>query len=855
MTPAERFEILKKKYRYDSEAAESKIKFIEKHCRHVEGDLYGQPLVLPDVYKDQILRPIFGLKRPNGKRLIRTVYIQMPRKNAKALDLNTPIPTPLGWKLMGEIKKGDYVFGGDGKPTMVTATSEIFYKNSYEIEFQCGEKIVASEDHLWEIRCHNWRKGNRKRIVDTKYVFENYKRKSGENIFNIDTCSPVSHSHKSLLIDPYVLGCWLGDGHSASARITIGYQDAEETCDHIKNSGVTILKKKGKYVYKLGLYNEVLPSLKKYNLVNNKHIPLDYLQSSIHQRIELLKGLMDTDGTISKSGQCKFTGINRNLVENVYELVLSLGIKATWIEKDEKCQNGYITKCYNVCFFSSNPVFKLQRKLARQKKNLSTRSYSRSIIKVVPVGKVFSKCITIDNENKLFLAGKHFIPTHNSTLAAAIELVLQYTDGENSAQIYNCAGNDEQADLLFNITKKMVELDPILSAQSEIFRGSITYPKRKSFIKKITSKSGTKHGFNSHGVIYDELHVAPNADLYDTLKTSFGQRSNPMMVMITTPGHDKLSLCYNRYEYAVRVNSGIIEDDTFWGVIYEAPEGADIYNEETWEIGNPLYNYSENLRETIRDEAKEVSNDVSKENTFRRLRLGQWTSSEIKWMKTELWTSLKGEVSISDFKGMPCWLGLDRSSTQDLSSLCVLFEDDGFLIPFWYLWISEESANDSEKKFMIPYSLWEKGGHIEIVEGNTVGAQGPRAAVKAINENHQIVMMGYDEWNTRDLAIELQEELDIETTIERQGFGLSVGLKKIKEVITKGNVLHSGNPVVTWTLDNVMIKENDELRIKIVKPKDYKKIDPWVSFAMAVRSWIEVRPKQSVYLRRGVISI
>lgn len=523
MTPAERFDQLKSKYKYDSEAAEKKIRFIEKHCRHVEGELYGQPLIFPDKYKDEIFRPVFGLFKKNGKRLINSFHLQMPRKNAKSM------------------------------------------------------------------------------------------------------------------------------------------------------------------------------------------------------------------------------------------------------------------------------------------------------------------------------------------VGASVECVLQYTDGENSAQIYNCAGSDDQAELLFNMTSKMVQLDPVLLAQSEVFRSSITYPKRKSFIKKITSKSGTKHGMNAHGVLYDEVHVAQNRDLYDTMKTSQGQRSNPLFGSMTTPGSDKLSLAYNLYEYCKAVLSGAIEDDTFWGVIYESDPEADIYSPETHRIANPLYDYSENLRDYITKEANKAKNDVSYENTFRRLHLGQWTSSETKWMKTELWTSLSGEVKLSDFSGEPCWLGLDRSSTQDLSSLCVLFESDGFLVPFWYLWISEASAEEA-KKFNIRYDLWQNQGHIEVVEGNTVGPHGVKSVIQSLSKSNPIVVMGYDEWNTRDLAIELQDELDIETVIERQGYGLSVGLKKIQEVVKNAKVLHNGNPIITWTLDNVLVKENDEGRIKIVKPKDYKKIDPWISFAMAVRNWIEVRPKVSCYRHRGVIS-
>jgi phage terminase large subunit-like protein len=530
MTPGERFELLKKKYRYDAEAAEEKIQFIETHCRHVEGDLYGESLILPDRFKDEILRPVFGLKRDNGKRLIRMVFIQMPRKNAK------------------------------------------------------------------------------------------------------------------------------------------------------------------------------------------------------------------------------------------------------------------------------------------------------------------------------------------TTMMAAVENALLFNDGEPSAQVYNCAGDDEQANLLFTAAKKMVDLDPVLRKAAKTFQSSITY--KGSFIKKITSKSDTKHGFNTHAWIYDELHVAKNRDLYDTLKTSMGQRSNPLGIMITTPGVDKLSICYNRYDYTNKILSGAIEDDTFWGVVYESDPSADIYSEETWRLCNPLYDVSENLRETIASEANEVRNDTSLENTFRRLRLGQWTSSEHRWMKTELWTSLNGQVSRSDFAGDIAWLGLDLSATSDLTSLCTLYSDGEMITPFWDLWIPKEKADEYQKKFNIRFDLWEKEGWINICPGNTIDFAAVERRIVEISEENSVKILGYDEWNSRDLATRLTEKHGIETIIEPQGYRLSNSLKKIKELIMSGKVVHSGNPVVTWCFDNIMIKENDEGNIKIVKPKTTgaseryeKKIDPWISLAMAVNEWMIDIPSTSVYSSRGVISI
>src|SRR5690606_21918420 len=120
------------------------------------------------------------------------------------------------------------------------------------------------------------------------------------------------------------------------------------------------------------------------------------------------------------------------------------------------------------------------------------------------------------------------------------------------------------------------------------------------------------------------------------------------------------------YAYSQKLLAGTIEDATYWAVIYESDPEDDIYAESTWRKANPLYDFSENLRESIAAEAKEVENDPSNENSFRRLRLGQWTSSETKWIKTELWTALRGDITRRDFDGDTVWLGLDLSAASDL---------------------------------------------------------------------------------------------------------------------------------------------------------------------------------------------
>jgi phage terminase large subunit-like protein len=338
-----------------------------------------------------------------------------------------------------------------------------------------------------------------------------------------------------------------------------------------------------------------------------------------------------------------------------------------------------------------------------------------------------------------------------------------------------------------------------------------------------------------------------------------GQRDNPIGWGITTPGTDKLTIAYRQYTYLKNILDGLIEDDSYWGVIYETDPNADIYSPITWAIGNPLYEYSENLRDDIAKKAKQAQNDPAEENKFRRLNLGQWTQSETRWMKSELWQSLRGQVTPADFEGEITWLGLDLSSTSDLTSLCRLYNDDGIITPFWDLWIPEAAAEKYEKKYNIPYSLWAKQGHINIVSGNTIDFSAVEDKILEIASKNSVWSVGYDEWNSRDLASRLQERHGMQVMVNPQGYRLSNALKKIKELIMAGNMLHSGNPVVMWAFDNITIKENDEANIKIVKPKttgaserEEKKIDPWISLAMAVNEWMIYNKKPSVYLTRGV---
>jgi len=390
----------------------------------------------------------------------------------KAEALDTPIPTPTGWSTIGDLKVGDAIFSDDGNICHVIAKSEIFTDHEcYEIEFADGEKIVADAGHLWKTfdfserrKClkntdeyrakrrltrprrgknlHPWTvKMNQERIHNvkeipkpvvrtTKEIFDTLKVFSRLDAPYNHSVAPTKHlnlSHKNLLIDPYVFGAWLGDGTHSCGEIT---SNDIEIIREIESAGYFVKKLKSKYrwsIYKL------VKKLSDIGVYKNKHIPIDYIRSSYDQRVALLQGLMDTDGTVTKSGSCEFTTVNPILRDNVLELVRSLGLVAR-CNKGLAKLNGVITgPKYNISFRTSIPAFRLLRKLSLQKRS-GFKFNHRMIVSVRKVKPVPVQCIQVDAPSGCFLCGKGMIPTHNSQLLSnmAKQIWLQGNTIESS---------------------------------------------------------------------------------------------------------------------------------------------------------------------------------------------------------------------------------------------------------------------------------------------------------------------------------------------------------------------------------------------------------------------------------------
>lgn len=504
---------------YSKESADYAVSFIE--ClSHTKGTWAGKKFELLD-WQEQIIRDLFGVLKPNGYRQFNTAYIEIPKKNGKQLSLDTLIPTPDGFTTMGKIAVGDVVFDEYGNPCHVVAKSKVdFNEQAYRITFKDGEIIEAGERHQW---CGDYTHGKRRKCIMTTGELFRMPKDNGNIRFRIAVADAVCTSEKILPIDPYLMGYWLGNGNAVKPEITIQTCDIPEVLARISPiySDISSWDNIGdSKVFRIPILKKVL--LKSFH---DKVIPTEYLRSSYFQRLELLQGLMDSDGCISDiKGQAIYTSTEKKLAESVSELLWSLGIKNAvstavstqrndWSKASAECgRTSTGETLYYVKFtaFDDIPVVGLKRKATNQvPRNPATRSHFRYIDKIEKIENRGMQCIQVDSPSHQYLVGRSFLPTHNSELAAAVALLLTCGDGEERAEVYGCAADRQQAAIVFDVAADMVRMCPALNKRVKILTSQkrIVYTPTNSFYQVLSAEAYSKHGFNIHGVVFDELHT------------------------------------------------------------------------------------------------------------------------------------------------------------------------------------------------------------------------------------------------------------------------------------------------------------------------------------------------------------
>ncbi len=446
-----------------------------------------------------------------------------------------------------------------------------------------------------------------------------------------------------------------------------------------------------------------------------------------------------------------------------------------------------------------------------------------------------------------------------SELAAAVALYLLYADNEPSAEVYGAAADRQQASIVFDVAKQMVEMSPALMKRSKLMAATkrIVNYGNAGYYQVLSAEVGGKHGFSVSGLVFDEIHTQPNRQLYDVLtKGSSDARQNPLHFIITTAGNDRHSIAFELHTKAVDILEGRRVDPTFYPVVYGLKDDEDWEDEANWYKVNPSLGYTVDI-ERLRDAYREAKQNPADEITFKWLRMNMWVSSTTAWIPDTIYMRGNEPIDMAALEGRDCYAGLDLSSTGDITALVLMFpprdETEKYVVlPFF--WVPEDTIPRRVKANSVPYDVWEKQGQIMATEGNVIHYDFIEHFIYSLAEKYHILEIAVDRWNATQMIQNLEGE-GFTIVPFGQGFSsMSAPTKEFYRLLMEGQIIHGGHPVLRWMAGNVVIDTDPAGNIKVTKVKSKEKIDGIVAAIMALDRCIRQENQSgSVYDERGLL--
>jgi phage terminase large subunit-like protein len=421
-------------------------------------------------------------------------------------------------------------------------------------------------------------------------------------------------------------------------------------------------------------------------------------------------------------------------------------------------------------------------------------------------------------------------------LAAAIALYGLLADGEAGGEVYSAASDRDQAGLVFGVSAQMIRNDQALNEACYIVESQkrIVHASTGSVYRAISADAYSKHGFNASMVIYDELHAAPDRRLYDVLSTSMGAREQPLLLVISTAGYDRHSILWELYSHAKKVQERPALDPSFLPILYEAPEGADWTKRRVWKKANPALGDFRSLEEMqiLAARAKEIP---AQENNFRRLYLNQWTEQASRWLSMPAWDGCLAPVARAQLAGRRCYVGMDLSSTTDLTAIVAVFPDERGFDVLAEFFVPKERIVERSRRDHVPYDEWARQGVLTATPGAVVDYDALRHVLRQWAAEFSMQMVAFDPWNATDLVSRLQQQDGLPCVSMRQGFAsLSAPTKSLEQAILSHRLRQAGHPVLRWNVSNVAVETDSTGNLRPSKVLSTERIDGVVALIMAV---------------------
>ncbi|KYP85624.1 terminase [bacteria symbiont BFo1 of Frankliniella occidentalis] len=413
-----------------------------------------------------------------------------------------------------------------------------------------------------------------------------------------------------------------------------------------------------------------------------------------------------------------------------------------------------------------------------------------------------------------------------STVSSGIGLYMTGADGEGGAEVYSAATTRDQARIVFDDAKNMIKKSPkILGRLFGHVKLNIHQERSASKFEPLSSDANNLDGLNIHCGIVDELHAHRTRDVWDVLETATGARLQSLLFAITTAGTNKEGICFEQRDYAIKVLRGVVDDDTYFAVIYTLDDDDDPFDERNWPKANPGLGVCKRW-DDMRRLAKKAKEQIAARPNFFTKHLNIWVTAESAWMDMDRWDKCNDIASDDQLVQWPLWVGIDLANKIDIcAAVKTWLAPNGHTHTKSKFWIPEGRLETAPKHISELYRKWADAGHLELTDGDVIDHGYIKAEVEAWVKGESLKEVAFDPWSATQFSLALAEEgiplVEVAQTVKN----LSESMKSVQAEVYGAKIHHDGNPVMNWMMSNVTVKPDKNDNIFPNKSTPENKID------------------------------
>lgn len=422
-----------------------------------------------------------------------------------------------------------------------------------------------------------------------------------------------------------------------------------------------------------------------------------------------------------------------------------------------------------------------------------------------------------------------------TTKLAGIGLYGLTKDDEGGPEIYAAATKREQSRILFDEASRMVKQSRPLNRRLDALQHRIINKTNFGKLEPLSADGNTMDGLNPHMALIDELHAHKTPEVWDVLKSALGARSQPLIWSITTAGFNKNGICYEVRDYAIKVLSGVIDDDSFFGIIYTLDEGDNWQEEANWIKANPNLGVSVSL-DYLREQARQAAVMPTAKVNFLTKHLNIWVTGESQWCNVEKWRECAEDYQQDQLTdAVAVYLGIDLASVSDIASISgVAIMPDGTWRIFGKHYLPEDTVHSQIRKTSVPFMAWHEQGWLTLTPGNITDYNWIKADINTMLETLPVKEIAFDRWNSSQLVNDLMESGAPMVAFGQGYASMNAPMRELERRYLSKEIQHANDPVLTWAMSNVVADQDPAGNVKPAKNKSSEKIDPAVALIMAV---------------------